>query len=181
MNNTFFKKVTLASLVAASALVGSMANASAEENSSIKALQVTGSISAPACVVEMPSNSVDLGSPLMADLKTSDQAPAQLYTRTLRININECETINAEISVIGTADSTDNTILTNGATTNAAANVGIAMWNHADGAQYKLGGTPIKATAPVNNLDFALVKSSATSTVTAGDVSTTAQVKVTFL
>lgn len=179
MNNTFFKKVTLATLVAACALVGSMANAS--ENSSILNLAVSGSISAPPCKVDLSNTALELGSPLMADLKTSDQEPTKAFVRTLRVQISECESLNAEVSVLGAADATDSTILANGATTNAAANVGIAMWNHSDSTQYKLGGDPIHTTGTMTDLDFALVKSDATSTVTVGDVATSAQVKVTFL
>lgn len=179
MNHTFFKKVTLASLVAASALVGSMAHA--EDDSSILNLAVSGSISAPACKIALSNSALDLGSPLMADLKTSDQEPTLTSVRTLQVAITECEAINAEVSVLGTADATDSTILANGAATDAATNVGIAMWNHDDSTQYKLGGDPIKTTIAIVGLDFGLVKSDATSTVTAGDISTSAQIKVTFL
>ncbi|MFP2515800.1 fimbrial protein [Buttiauxella agrestis] len=179
MNHTFFKKVTLASLVAASALVGSMAHA--EDDSNILNLAVSGSISAPACKVALNKSALELGSPLMADLKTSDQEPTQTSVRTLQVAITDCESINAEVSVLGTADATDSTILANGAATDAATNVGIAMWNHDDSTQYKLGGDPIKTTVAIVGLDFGLVKSDATSTVTAGDVSTSAQIKVTFL
>lgn len=183
MSKMYFKKVTLATLVAATALVSSMANAS--EDSTTLALQVSGTINSTPCDVVLSKTALDVGSSLISDLKTSDQAPAEVGTRTLQIALSNCTlTSNAEISVLGAAAAGDSTVLANGATTNAATNVGVGVWNKADGSQIKLGGEPITLTAggaTLTNLDFALVKADASTAVTAGDVSTTAQIKVTFL
>lgn len=183
MSKMYFKKVTLATLVAASAFVSSMANAS--EDSTTLALQVSGTIDPTPCGVLLSKPALDLGSSLISDLKTSDQAPAEAGTRTLQIALTDCVlTSNAEITVNGTAATGDSSVLANTATTNAAANVGVGMWNTVDGNQVKVGGDPITVhpgDAAVTNLNFALVKADASGAVTAGDVVTTAQIVVSFL
>lgn len=179
MNNTF-KKLTLASLIIASGLMGSMANA-AEENSQILPLQVTGSINSPACVVTLSQNSLELGEPVIADLKTVDETPSTTSIHFLQVVFNECTTINAEVSVLGVADAKDGTILANASTVNAAANVGVGVWSWDDKVQYKIGGEALKTTRALSNLAFGIVKSNDTDAVTAGDISATAQIKVAFL
>lgn len=183
MSKMYFKKVTLATLVAASAFVSSMANAA--EDSTTLALQVSGTINPPPCDVVFSKTALDVGSALISDLKTSDQAPAEIGTRSMQVALSSCTTAgNVELSVMGAAAAGDSTVLANGATTNAATNVGVGVWNKADGSQVKLGGDPIimnvNATG-LTTLDFALVKADASTAVTAGDVVTTAQIKVTFL
>lgn len=183
MSKMYFKKVTLATLVAATAFVSSMANAA--EDSTTLALQVSGTINPPPCDVLLSKTALDVGSALISDLKTSDQAPAEVGTRTLQVAVTNCTSFGGgEISVLGAAAAGDSTVLANGATSNAATNVGVGVWNKKDGSQVKLGGDPITLPAggsTVTNLDFALVKADASTAVTAGDVSTTAQIKVTFL
>ena len=175
-----FKKIALASLVAASALMTSMAQA--EDNVSITAVQMTGAIEPTPCHVQLSNTVLDLGSPLTADLKTSDQAPMSTAAHTLRLTVVDCLNFNtAEINVLGTADAADSTVLANVIVENKAENVGVGIWEHDKGTQLKIGGDALSTTAGVTDLDFAFVKTSETAVVTAGDVATTAQIKVAFL
>lgn len=183
MSKMFYKKMTLASLLVASALVSSMANAA--DDSDTLALQVSGTINASACVLSMNKTALDLGSSLISDLATSDQTPAAIGVRTLQVYLENCTlTSNAELSVLGAVAEGDSTVLANTASSNAATNVGVGVWNKADGSQLKIGGDPIllvPGLATMTNLNFALVKADGSTAVTAGDVTTTAQIKVTFL
>jgi type 1 fimbria pilin len=183
MSKMFYKKMTLASLIAASALVSSMANAA--DDSDTLSLQVSGTINPAPCGLIVSKTALDLGSSLISDLKTSDQTPAEIGTRTLQVSLADCQpTTNVELRVLGASAVGDSTLLANSAATNAATNVGVGVWNKKDGSQVKIGGDPIVLTpgsSTMTNLDFALVKADATNAVTAGDVTTTAQIKVTFL
>lgn len=183
MSKMFYKKMTLASLLVASALVSSMANAA--DDSDTLALQVSGTINASPCVLILNKTALDLGSSLISDLKTSDQAPASIGVRTLQVTLSECTpTNNVELSVMGASAEGDSTLLANNAVSNAAANVGVGVWNKKDGSQVKIGGDPIvlvPGMATMTSLDFALVKADGSTAVTAGDVTTTAQIKLTFL
>jgi type 1 fimbria pilin len=179
MNKMSFKKVALASLVAASALMSSMVQA--EDNDTI-AVTMTGLVEAAPCTVQLSNNVLDLGSPLASDLKISSEAPLSTILHPLRISITECANYaGAEINVLGTADSADTTVLANSAESNKAENVGVGVWEHNKGTQLKIGGEALATTATMTDLDFAFVKTGASSVVTAGDVTTAAQVKVTFL
>lgn len=180
--NKAFKKMALATLITASAFAASMANATESDPTNLT-LTVSGSIDAAPCNVLLNKTSLDLGSPLISDLKTSSEDPSETYAKTLQVAITDCDSINAAIDVIGTADNTDSSILANTAAENASTNVGVAVWSKIDdtSTQYKIGGDSIKTSKGVNDLQFAIVKVSDTATVTEGDVVATAQVKVSFL
>jgi type 1 fimbria pilin len=181
MSKMFFKKMALASLVAASAMASSMANAN--DNPNLVPLTISGNITADACEVILNKNTFDLGTLLVSDIKTSDQAPWSTGVRTLQIAITgeECTVPNAEVNVLGVGAAGDSTILANTASESPAGNVGVAVWNNDDGAQVAVNGDALKLTGAMAKLDFALAKADSAAAVTPGNVSTTAQIKVTFL
>lgn len=184
MSKMFFKKMALASLVAASAMASSMANA--DDNPNLMPLTISGNITADACQVMLNTNTLDLGTLLVADIKTADQAPWSTGVRTLQIVIGSetgaCSTPNAaEVNVLGVGAAGDSTILANTASDTPAGNVGVAVWNHADDAQVAVGGEALKFSGAMAKLDFGLAKADSAAAVTPGNVSTTAQIKVTFL
>lgn len=186
MSKMFFKKMALASLVAASAMASSMANA--DDNPNLMPLTISGNITADACKVMLNTNTLDLGTLLVADIKTADQAPWSTGVRTLQIVIGsdgsgsgDCSVPDAEVNVLGVGAAGDSTILANTASESPAGNVGVAVWNHADGAQVAVGGDALKFSGAMAKLDFGLAKGDSATAVTPGNVSTTAQIKVTFL
>ncbi|MDY1035414.1 fimbrial protein [Lelliottia sp. CFBP8978] len=184
MSKMFFKKMALASLVAASAMASSMANA--DDNPNLKPLTISGNITADACQVMLNRNTLDLGTLLVSDIKTSDQAPWSTGVRTLQIVIasdgsGECTVPNAEVNVLGVGAAGDSTILANTASESPAGNVGVAVWNNDDGAQVAVNGDAVKFSGSMAKLDFGLAKADSAAAVTPGNVSTTAQIKVTFL
>ncbi|MRS88431.1 fimbrial protein [Enterobacteriaceae bacterium RIT714] len=181
----FNKSILLASL-AASILLPGVSNAATDNNT--LPLTISGAIvnSANCSVSIKPS--IDLEDVVDVQIKTSDQTPT-VFTGQTSISVENCssERTAFSLSLQGTADATDSTLLANTSQTNPASNVGVGVWTFPYYTQLAVGGeaqTFIKeADVPSVNVFFvvAMAKADGSKEIGPGQVSSTAQFKINYL
>lgn len=151
-------------------------------------LNITGSIvNTQNCkVIIQPT--VNLEEVIAHDIKTSDQAP-QVLTGATSIQVNECDADSASfaLSLQGTADASDTSLLANTSQEGAASNVGVGVWTYPDFKQITVGGEAhtFQKDAGVSGVGFniiiALARPDGTKAIEPGQVSSTAQFKIDYL
>jgi type 1 fimbria pilin len=152
-------------------------------------VSLTGIAESNPCKVDLPST-VELGDidPNSGHLpysnsNTPDSSTAQMYT----IEISGCEAGQmAQVSVLGTPDEMDSTVLKNTAKTDAATNIAVAFWDNNGKNVVKLpintGTTDKKNMGTTSRFIFQLGPVRTTSAApTAGNVAVDAQVKIDYL
>ncbi|MDY1038404.1 fimbrial protein [Lelliottia sp. CFBP8978] len=180
----FNKSILLASL-AASILLPGVSNAATDN---IVPLTISGAIvNSTNCSVSVKP-SIDLENVVDSQIKTSDQTPT-VFTGETHIVFENCgsEKTTFALSLQGTPDATDSTLLANNAQTGSASNVGIGVWTYPYYNQLTVGGasqTFVKDTdIPDMNVGLvvAMAKADGSKEIEPGQVSSTAQFKIDYL
>ncbi|MRS88434.1 fimbrial protein [Enterobacteriaceae bacterium RIT714] len=181
----FNKSILLASL-AASILLSGVSNAATDNNT--LPLTISGAlVNSTNCSVSVQP-SIDLENVVDVQIKTSDQTPT-VFTGETHIVFENCgsEKTTFALSLQGTPDATDSTLLANNAQTGSASNVGIGVWTYPYYNQLTVGGasqTFVKG-ADIPDLNVGLVvamaKADGSKEIEPGQVSSTAQFKIDYL
>ncbi|MDI3361041.1 fimbrial protein [Lelliottia sp. V89_10] len=180
----FNRNMALASLVTL-ILAPGMANAATDSSLS---LDISGAlVSSEKCTVNIKP-SLDLGEVIDTDIKTSDQAP-QAMTGATTLSFENCASAESVLSVSlqGSADATDTSLLTNTSQSGAASNVGVGVWTFPDFKQLTVGGEASTFAKPAGvsnlgiNLIVALAKTDGAKTIEPGLVTSSAQFKIDYL
>ncbi|WP_336284403.1 fimbrial protein [Citrobacter arsenatis] len=166
-------------LAVGSSMLSSIAVSAADNNS--QGVSITGQIHGGKCDVVVPAT-LELGEITPEVMTTSDVTPTKFQVFTIGLS-NCLQGTSAAISILGTTDSIDTSILKNDAAS-PAGNVGIAFWD-IQKKQIKVNQDLVTTGAFDNttsiNLLSGMVKVSNSTTVTPGNVSSSAQIKVDYL
>jgi type 1 fimbria pilin len=169
-------------------MIGS-ANAFTDDSEAYSAT-VSAEIEANPCVVMMP-DTITFDAINVSDIPSfganQDVPVAGNDPQHIDIRVSNCPSgQHAFIAVSGTLDSNNTHLLANTATENAATNVGVGFWDESTGTTKPL--QPIYGTSPSVNVAYeghfylvAGLQRVRDEAVTPGEVSTAAQVIVTYL
>lgn len=184
-----FAKTTLC--LAFTAALLSAGTASAYTGSEVHELELSGSVESNPCKVVLPST-LAFGDVNVNSLQLSS-ATTSADGHTYEIDFTECMADQmAQVSIIGTEDAKDSSILANGTDEGAATNVGVAFWDTTGATEAKLavnsgvtksanvGAAEGEGTAGKIILKATLVKPE-DKVATAGTIQATAQVQINYL
>jgi type 1 fimbria pilin len=182
-----FKRTVMALALAASFM--SVGSANAFVGSETHNVTISGNLISNPCVVNV-SNLVDFGDINVETLPVISDIGVTGTTKTLDIHFQGCNSgQQAQVSLSGTADSADSTLLGNTSTEDAATNVAVGFWQE-DGTDKQLAVNAGSSNAhvvdgssydnSVMTFNVRLVKPE-NKAATIGAFTTRAQIKITYL